>query len=333
VHTLDALDENETKAELHKEIDLGDFDEELGASPDPIELYFQEMSRTPLLDPEEELELAQIIEKGREAQQKLAEGDGLDPDTIDELRAIVQRGEAARERLIKANARLVVSVAKRYQGWGIPFGDLIQEGNLGLMRAVDKFDPRRGYKFSTYATWWIRQAITRALADQARTIRLPAHITEQIRKIRQTAELLTEKLGREPLLREIAAELGMNIRRVCWLLRASHRTVSLETPVGEDGNSSLVDLLVDESTSSLIDNASRNLLQEDINELLTTLRPREAAILRLRYGLQDGHSYTLEEVGRQLGITRERVRQIEARALRRLRHPYRSHKIRDYYRG
>jgi RNA polymerase primary sigma factor len=244
----------------------------------------------------------------------------------------VREGEAARRHLIKANSRLVVSIAKRYMGHGVPFLDLIQEGNLGLIRAVEKFDHRRGYKFSTYATWWIRQAITRALADQGRTIRVPVHMSEQINKLTQASRRLEQELGREPSSEELAVEMGVKPRKVERLMEIAQRPLSLEMRVGEEMDSELGDFIEDEETPLPTDAASKELLREEIERMLNSLTPREARVLQLRYGLADGHSYTLEEVGARFGVTRERIRQIETKAIRRLRHPTRSRKLRDYLR-
>jgi RNA polymerase primary sigma factor len=243
---------------------------------------------------------------------------------------LAEEGKAAQEHLVKANSRLVVSVAKKYIGRGVPFLDLIQEGNIGLIRAVNKFDYRRGYKFSTYATWWIRQAVTRAIADQGRTIRVPVHMYEQINKLTRTSRKLVQELGREPTIEEIAEELDISLRKVERIMRVAQRPLSLETPVGEEEDSYLGDFIEDVETVAPVDAASRSLLREELDETLASLTPREVRILQLRFGLVDGYSYTLEEVGRKFGVTRERIRQIEAQALGRLRHPSRSRRLRDY---
>ena len=299
-------------------------------SPDPIRLYLRDMSRTPLLSSEEEESLARRMAMGNKALARLETEQGLSEEERMELATLVRDGNEARDHLIRANTRLVIQIAKRYRGWGIAFSDLIQEGNLGLMRAADKFDYQRGNRFSTYATWWIRQAITRALSDQGRTIRLPVHINEEVRKLRATEESLADRLGRQPTDEEVATEMGMLISRVRWLQGVSRRTVSLEAPIGEEGDSSLGDFVIDEETVSPTEKASQALLKQEVARLLETLKPREAQIIRLRFGFEDGKSYTLKEVGERLGITRERVRQIESKALRRLRHPYRSQRIRDF---
>jgi len=299
-------------------------------SPDPIRLYLRDMSRTPLLSPEEEEYLARRMALGNEALERLENESQLAEEERKELATLVRDGNEARDHLIRANTRLVIQIAKRYRGWGIAFSDLIQEGNLGLMRAADKFDYQRGNRFSTYATWWIRQAITRALSDQGRTIRLPVHINEEVRKLRGTEETLADSLGRQPTDEEIADEIGVTVSRVRWLQGVSRRTISLEAPIGEEGDSSLGDFVIDEDTISPTERASQALLKQEVAKLLETLKPREAQIIRLRFGFEDGKSYTLKEVGEKLGITRERVRQIESKALRRLRHPYRSQRIRDF---
>ncbi len=299
------------------------------AADDTISLYLKEMARVPLLTPEEETSLAKRLERGRRAQRKL-ERDGYDEEEAVRLRREVVQGERARDHLIKANTRLVVSIAKKYMGQGVPFSDLIQEGNLGLMKAVEKFDYRRGYKFSTYATWWIRQAITRALADQGRTIRVPVHMSDRIRKLHQVSRQLEQVWGRKPTPEELAEEMGLEPSKVRWMLRVSRHPVSLERPVGEEEDSELGNFIEDEDAPTPPDAAYHHMLQEKLEDVLATLTPREARILRLRFGLQNGRSYTLEEVGKKFGLTRERIRQIEGQALRKLRHPRRSRQLRDY---
>ncbi len=296
---------------------------------DSISLYLKEIGRVPLLTAEEEVELAKRMERGQLAKQRLEEG-VEDPIEREYLLWVVRDGERAQEHLIKANSRLVVSVAKKYVGRGVPFLDLIQEGNIGLIRAVNKFDYRRGYKFSTYATWWIRQAVTRAIADQGRTIRVPVHMYEQINRLTRTSRQLVQELGREPTTEEIAEALGVSPKKVEQVIRVSQRPLSLEMPVGEEEDSYLGDFIPDEDAQSPTDEASRQLLREVIDEIFASLSPREVRILQLRFGLVDGYNYTLEEVGRKFGVTRERIRQIEAQALGRLRHPSRSRKLRDY---
>jgi len=315
-----------------REQTVGEGDGLRGIPPTDItSLYFHEMGQVPLLTVEEEVELAQRWRRGRQAGQRLSRN-GHDEKERARLRRQIKAGYAARDHLITANTRLVISIAKRYRGQGVPFQDLIQEGNLGLMRAADKFDPDRGYKFSTYATWWIRQAVTRALADQGRTIRLPVHMGEAIRKLSRTAYLLEQDLGRPPSPEEIADEMGLQPRRVRWMLKVARRPLSLQKPVGEEKDSELGSFIEDEETPPPPEVAEQTLLRATLEELLTTLSPREALVLRLRFGLQDGYRYTLEEVGQKFGLTRERIRQIEKEALRRLRHPGRSRRLRDYLR-
>ncbi len=300
------------------------------ASDDTISLYLKEMARVPLLTAEEEVTLSREYEEGRIAQQRLRIDQSLTEEERDDLYKIVQRGEGARAHIIRANTRLVVSIAKRYLGQGVPFLDLIQEGNLGLIKAVEKFDYHRGHRFSTYATWWIRQAITRALADQGRVIRLPVHLSDRIRKVYQVAQQLEQDWGRQPTPEEIAEELQLPPQKVQWMLKVSQRPLSLEKPVGEEEDSELGSFIPDDEAPTPSDTAYHRLLQDKLGEVLTTLSPREARILRLRFGLQDGRSYTLEEVGKKFGLTRERIRQIEHEALDRLRHPSRSRQLRDY---
>lgn len=300
------------------------------ASDDTISLYLKEMARVPLLTAEEEVALSRQYEQGRNAQLKMSKDGNLSEEDKDHLLTLVERGEGARAHLIKANTRLVVSIAKRYLGQGVPFLDLIQEGNLGLIKAVEKFDYRRGHRFSTYATWWIRQAITRALADQGRVIRLPVHLSDRIRKVYQVAQQLEQDWGRQPTAEEIAEELQLPPQKVQWMLKVSQRPLSLEKPVGEEEDSELGSFIPDDDTPMPTDTAYHNLLQDKLDDILMTLTPREARILRLRFGLQDGRSYTLEEVGQKFGLTRERIRQIEHEALDRLRHPSRSRQLRDY---
>ena len=314
--------------------DLDDYDVTGMSSSDTVGLYLKEMARVPLLNTEEEISLAMRLEAGQVAARKL-KADPAHARSV-EWHGLVQDGLSAREHLIKANTRLVVSVAKKYMSRGVPFLDLIQEGNLGLMKAVEKFDYRRGYRFSTYATWWIRQTITRAIADQGRTIRVPVHMSDRIRRLYRVARQLEQEYGRKPSPEEIAAELGVDPRKVRWMLRVSWQPLSLERPVGEDEDSELGHFIENDSLPTPAQSATDNMLHEKIEELLNTLTPREARILRLRFGLQNGRSHTLEEVGqkfgltRHFGITRERIRQIEGRALRRLRHPRRSRQLRDY---
>ena len=300
------------------------------ASDDTISLYLKEMARVPLLTADQEVSLARQFEEGRNAQVSLQENGHLPEDAIDELYRVVRHGEGARAHLIRANTRLVVSIAKRYLGQGVPFLDLIQEGNLGLIKAVEKFDYRRGHRFSTYATWWIRQAITRALADQGRVIRLPVHLSDRIRKVYQVAQQLEQNWGRQPSPEEIAQELSLPPQKVQWMLKVSQRPLSLEKPVGEEEDSELGSFIPDEEAPTPSDTTYQHILEDRLNDILTSLTPREARILRLRFGLYDGRSYTLEEVGQKFGLTRERIRQIEHEALDRLRHPSRSRQLRDY---
>ena len=297
---------SEENLDEEEEIDMENIDLSVpeGVSlEDPVRMYLKEIGKVPLLSTEEEIELAKRIELG---------------------------DEAAKKRLAEANLRLVVSIAKRYVGRGMQFLDLIQEGNLGLIKAVDKFDYTKGYKFSTYATWWIRQAITRAIADQARTIRIPVHMVETINRLIRTSRQLLQELGREPLPEEIAEKMEMPVERVREIMKISQDPVSLETPIGEEEDSHLGDFIQDEHVAVPADAAAFTLLHEQLIEVLSTLTDREQKVLRLRFGLDDGRPRTLEEVGKQFNVTRERIRQIEAKALRKLRHPSRSRKLKDY---
>jgi RNA polymerase primary sigma factor len=300
-------------------------------SDDTVGMYLREMGRVPLLTAEEESLLAQQIERGAMAAERLQQEPGLDLDEQDRLEGQIRQGELARDRLIQANTRLVISIAKRYLGQGIPFLDLIQEGNLGLMRAVEKFDYRRGFRFSTYATWWIRQAVSRAVSEQSRTIRLPIHMGDKIRKMYRVARKLEQANERKPTAKEIASEMGIEPSRVEWLQELARRPVSLEKPVGEEEDGELGDLLVDQDAEAPSEAAYRSLLKDQLEDVLDTLSSREALVLRLRYGLIDGRSYTLEEVGQKLDVTRERIRQIEAKALRKLRHPSRRRYLSGYF--
>ena len=296
---------------------------------DTIGLYLKEVSRVPLLTADEEVALAQRIERGRMAREELAKGNAS-PRRRTELRKLIEDGWSAREHLITANSRLVISVAKKYMGRGVPFLDLIQEGNIGLIRATKKFDYRRGHKFSTYATWWIRQAVTRAIADQGRTIRVPVHMGDQINKLLRVQHQLTQRLGREPSVEELAEALDVPPKKVENMIQVARRPLSLETPTDDEEDSVLGDFIEDDEAPPPDDTATYNLLKEHLGEVLNGLPPREVRILQLRYGLLDGQAYTLEEVGRKMGVTRERVRQIEAQALSRLRHPTIRRKLRDY---
>ena len=308
---------------------------------DPVRMYLKEIGKVPLLSAEEEITLAQTMEAGAEAAEKIAAieeqletAEGEEREELEkqkkELNYIVLDGEDAKKKLAEANLRLVVSIAKRYVGRGMLFLDLIQEGNLGLIKAVEKFDYRKGYKFSTYATWWIRQAITRAIADQARTIRIPVHMVETINKLIRVSRPLLQELGREPLPEEIAQVMNMPVDRVREILKISQEPVSLETPIGEEEDSHLGDFIQDDNVPVPADAAAFTLLKEQLVEVLGTLTEREQKVLRLRFGLDDGRARTLEEVGKVFNVTRERIRQIEAKALRKLRHPSRSRKLKDY---
>ncbi|HBF41429.1 MAG TPA: RNA polymerase subunit sigma [Anaerolineaceae bacterium] len=302
------------------------------SSDDTIGLYLKEMSRVPLLTMEEELDIAQRIELGRNSKKELDRSNGSTPiDRKIILEGEIEDGLLARDHLIKANTRLVVSVAKRYIGRGVPFLDLIQEGNLGLMKAVEKFDYHRGFRFSTYATWWIRQTITRSIADQGRTIRVPVHMVDRIRQLYKTTHEMEQTLGRVPTSEELAEKLEVPTSKVEWMTRVSWLPLSLESPINDDEeDSELGQFVEDQLTPTPIQSAYSKLLREKIEEVLDTLPPREARILRLRFGLENGHNYTLEEVGEKFGLTRERIRQIESKALRRLRHPRRSRQLREY---
>ena len=300
------LDDDDIDLSEEEEIDMENIDLSVpeGISiEDPVRMYLKEIGKVPLLSAEEEIKLAQRMEEG---------------------------DEDAKKRLAEANLRLVVSIAKRYVGRGMLFLDLIQEGNLGLIKAVEKFDYRKGYKFSTYATWWIRQAITRAIADQARTIRIPVHMVETINKLIRVSRQLLQELGREPTPEEIAEEMHMSVERVREILKISQEPVSLETPIGEEEDSHLGDFIQDDNVPVPADAAAFTMLKEQLEDVLSTLTDREQKVLRLRFGLDDGRARTLEEVGKEFNVTRERIRQIEAKALRKLRHPSRSRKLKDY---
>ena len=300
---------------------------------DPVRMYLKEIGKVPLLTAEQEIDLAKAMEAGLDAEKVLAEDEGknkLSDAKKKELKQIIYEGEEAKKRLAEANLRLVVSIAKRYVGRGMLFLDLIQEGNLGLIKAVEKFDFRKGFKFSTYATWWIRQAITRAIADQARTIRIPVHMVETINKLIRVSRQLLQELGREPLPEEVAKEMNLPVERVREILKISQEPVSLETPIGEEEDSHLGDFIQDDNVPVPADAAAFTLLKEQLVEVLDTLTEREQKVLRLRFGLDDGRARTLEEVGKEFNVTRERIRQIEAKALRKLRHPSRSRKLKDY---
>ena len=333
---LDVDDEDEIEVE---KIDLSVPD---GVSiEDPVRVYLKEIGKVPLLSAEEEIELAKNMEAGAVAKEKIAILKSREENATEEelaeikeeiknLQKDLDAGDEAKKRLAEANLRLVVSIAKRYVGRGMLFLDLIQEGNLGLIKAVEKFDYRKGYKFSTYATWWIRQAITRAIADQARTIRIPVHMVETINKLIRVSRQLLQELGREPSPEEIAAEMNMPVERVREILKISQEPVSLETPIGEEEDSHLGDFIQDDNVPVPADAAAFTLLKEQLEEVLGTLTEREQKVLTLRFGLEDGRARTLEEVGKEFNVTRERIRQIEAKALRKLRHPSRSRKLKDY---
>ena len=306
---------------------------------DPVRMYLKEIGKVNLLTPEEEIELAQDMGAGDVAKEQIAEikrarkkGEevSITAEEEAELAKLVKRGEAAKQRLAEANLRLVVSIAKRYVGRGMLFLDLIQEGNLGLIKAVEKFDYTKGYKFSTYATWWIRQAIPRAIADQARTIRIPVHMVETINKVIRVSRQLLQELGHDPSPEEIAEEMSMPVDKVREILKIAQEPVSLETPIGEEEDSHLGDFIPDEDASEPSEAASFTLLKEQLVDVLGTLTPREEKVLKLRFGIEDGRTRTLEEVGKEFNVTRERIRQIEAKALRKLRHPSRSKKLKDF---
>jgi RNA polymerase primary sigma factor len=306
---------------------------------DPVRMYLREIGRVPLLTAVEEVELARRIEDGAEASERLADLDAvgaLGDLPADESRAMQRRaddGDEAKSSLIQANLRLVVSIAKRYVGRGMQFLDLIQEGNMGLMRAVEKFDYTKGFKFSTYATWWIRQAITRSIADQARTIRIPVHMVESINRVHRMQRQMVQELEREPTVDELADAVGMSADRVREIQRISLDLLSLDAPVGEEDDSYLADFIKDDGAEEPLDAATRQMLQEAVKEVLDELNEREKEVVVMRFGLDDEQARTLEEVGRQFGVTRERIRQIESKTLAKLRHPHRSQKLRDYLEG
>jgi RNA polymerase primary sigma factor len=310
-----------------------------GGSSDPVRMYLKEIGRVSLLTGQEEVELAQIIERGSAAAEQLADiaarGElaGMDTTERARLNRLVRRGEDAKAELTQANLRLVVSIAKRYVGRGMLILDLIQEGNLGLMRAVEKFDWTKGFKFSTYATWWIRQAITRAIADQARTIRIPVHMVESINKVHRVQRQMLQDLEREPTIEELADRVDMTPARVREIMRISQDPLSLDSPVGEEDDSNLADFIEDVTAEAPAEMAAQMMLNAAVQEALHDLNPREQAVVRMRFGLDDGRARTLEEVGREFGVTRERIRQIESKTLAKLRHPQHSQKLRDYLDG
>ena len=338
-------DDDDIDLDDEEEVDMENIDLSVpdGVSiEDPVRMYLKEIGKVPLLTADEEIKLAQRMETGMTAERLLQASDRskvklkdeekeiLEGKSDEELKDLIDDGAYAKNKLAEANLRLVVSIAKRYVGRGMLFLDLIQEGNLGLIKAVEKFDFRKGFKFSTYATWWIRQAITRAIADQARTIRIPVHMVETINKLIRVSRQLLQELGREPTPEEIAAEMNMPVERVREILKISQEPVSLETPIGEEEDSHLGDFIQDDNVPVPADAAAFTLLKEQLVEVLGTLTEREQKVLRLRFGLDDGRARTLEEVGKEFNVTRERIRQIEAKALRKLRHPSRSRKLKDY---
>ncbi|MCQ2492179.1 MAG: RNA polymerase sigma factor RpoD [Lachnospiraceae bacterium] len=329
----------EVEEESNEDIDL--YVPDTVSIEDPVRMYLKEIGKVPLLNAEQEKELAKAMEAGIKAQEEVERLEELISMATDEQKVVyeadlaaakrlVKEGEDSKKKLAEANLRLVVSIAKRYVGRGMLFLDLIQEGNLGLIKAVEKFDYDKGFKFSTYATWWIRQAITRAIADQARTIRIPVHMVETINKLIRVSRQLLQELGREPTPEEIAEELDMPVERVREILKISQEPVSLETPIGEEEDSHLGDFIQDDNVPVPAEAAAATLLKEQLNEVLDTLTEREQKVLCLRFGLEDGRARTLEEVGKEFNVTRERIRQIEAKALRKLRHPSRSRKLKDY---
>ena len=331
IELVEDLDKELEEIEVSKE-ELEDLSVPEGINiDDHVKMYLKEIGKVNLLTPEEELSLAKRMADGEKAKEQLEEiGEEIDEDTKKQIDLLIADGEKAKKSLAEANLRLVVSIAKRYVGRGMLFLDLIQEGNLGLIKAVDKFDYTKGYKFSTYATWWIRQAITRAIADQARTIRIPVHMVETINKLVRVSRQLVQELGREPTPEELAKELNMPVDKVREISKISQEPVSLETPIGEEEDSHLGDFIPDEDAPAPSEAASFVLLKEQLGAVWETLSEREAKVLRLRFGLDDGRARTLEEVGKEFDVTRERIRQIEAKALRKLRHPSRSKKLKDF---
>jgi RNA polymerase primary sigma factor len=298
---------------------------------DSVGMYLKEMARVPLLTMEQELDLAIRIEKGRKAKEEKIKLTGRqNAIRRNQLDILIEDGQSAREHLIKANTRLVVSIAKRFMGRGVALLDLIQEGNLGLMKAVEKYDYTRGFRFSTYATWWVRQTISRAISDQARTIRVPVHMIDRIRQLYRANHDLEQKLGRQPTIEELAEKVNLPVQRVQWIMKVSWQPLSLESPVGDEEDSELGQFIEDEVSLTPVQSAYQSMLKEKLEEILSTLTPREARVLRLRFGLDDGTIYTLEEVGQKFGLTRERIRQIEVHALRQLRHPKRATQLKDY---
>ena len=362
-HGVEIVDEPDNEAFTLTEESVDEFESSLSAEgvaiDDPVKVYLKEIGRVPLLSSDEEIQLALDILAGSQAEEQKKDAfpdiwkieknirltepqrkaqleearKGLSPEEVEQLEAldeVLRKGEKAKQRLSEANLRLVVSIAKRYVGRGMQFLDLIQEGNLGLIKAVEKFDHTKGFKFSTYATWWIRQAITRAIADQARTIRIPVHMVETINKVKKVSSQLLHQNGHDPTADEISQALDMPVEKVREIMRVAQEPVSLETPIGEEEDSHLGDFIPDEDAPVPAEAASHTLLKEQLSSVLSTLTPREEKVLRLRFGLEDGRPRTLEEVGHEFEVTRERIRQIEAKALRKLRHPSRSKKLKDF---
>lgn len=333
-------DEEEPDPVFLSKVAIEDFDIELDLLPniikvdDPVRMYLKEIGNINLLELEQETELATIVGYGSKAEEELAqiksENLEVSPEKIEFLEKKIEDAKYAKQKLVNANLRLVVSIAKRYVGRGMQFLDLIQEGNMGLMKAVDKFDVEKGFKFSTYATWWIRQAITRAVADQARTIRIPVHMVETINKLVRIQRQLVQELSREPSPEEVADKMGISVDKVQAILKISQEPISLESPVGEEEDSSLGDFISDKNALNPFEFSEKEMLKRELNEVLSTLTDREEKVLRMRFGLLDGRQRTLEEVGKEFGVTRERIRQIEAKALRKLKHPTRSKKLRDF---
>ena len=333
IDILDSDDQlaSETALDSASVIELNRYLDESISNDDTVGMYLKEMSLVPLLSVDEELDLAIRIKKGHKAREDKIKLAGRQNVTRRRrLDAIIEDSQNAREHLIKANTRLVVSIAKRFMGRGVALLDLIQEGNLGLMKAVEKYDHTRGFRFSTYATWWIRQTISRAISDQARTIRVPVHMNDRIRQLYRANRDLEQRLGRQPTIEELAEQVGLPVPRVQWITKVSWQPLSLESPVGDEEDSELGQFIEDEISPTPMQSAYQSMLKEKLEEILSTLTPREARVLRLRFGLDDGTSYTLEEVGQKFGLTRERIRQIEGRALRQLRHPKRAKQLKDY---
>ncbi len=348
-----AIDDDEVEEEIENEfmLDLDfakDIEEELLQDKsfesqisikvdDPVRMYLKEIGRVELLDPDTELELAKDIYYAEEARTQYEamqdESETITPEYKKQVEDLLYKGELAKNKLVEANLRLVVSIAKRYVGRGMQFLDLIQEGNMGLIKAVGKFDHTKGFKFSTYATWWIRQAITRAIADQARTIRIPVHMVETINKLVRTQRQLIQELKREPQPEEVAERMNISVEKVQIIQKVAQEPISLESPVGEEEDSSLGDFIADQDTLTPMEFTSKEMLKRELDTVLETLTDREEKVLRMRFGLLDGRNRTLEEVGREFGVTRERIRQIEAKALRKLRHPSRSKKLKDFIGG